>query len=220
MKLYELIDFTPKKSNIDKIAYSNRVNKATKPPVDVGNGHFAQVTQHDSPKRLNQVNKVGTAGQVGGKGPDPRPRVEEDGYLSYLKMVQDDTSQNPFFPRIHDLKIRKDPETGNLTYNVKLEKLFSFDKIYDNPELVSSMREHLFNVENERVEHYSLSTLIYAACNDSDYDLVKDPQFLEAIKKIDAIATRYHHAWDIGPGNVMWRMTGTMPQLVLSDPLS
>jgi hypothetical protein len=222
MRLYELIDFTPKRSNIDKLAYSDRVGKGSGDPEE---GHFAQVTQHNSPKRLNQVNKVGTAGKIGDKNPDPRSEVQEDGYLSYLKMVQEDDSQNPFFPRIHDLKIRKDPTTGNLTYNVKMEKLYSFNDIYDNPEMLAAMREHLFgddgseSEENEILQDYTLGQLIVTAC-DGQQDLIKDPQFLEAVKKIDAVVNRYHHNWDMHSGNMMWRMTGTMPQLVITDPIA
>lgn len=221
MRLFELIDFTPKISNIDKAAYSNRVFKGA-PPTKTDAGHFARVTQHDSPKRLNQVNKVGTAGKIGYNMPIPRTEVDQDGYLSYLKMVSDDTTQNSYFPRIDDLKIRKDPETGNLTYNVKMEKLQPYDRIFDNLKLYDAIKERLFGKYGEipDQDEITLWSLISTATDGGKHHIIKDGELLDAVEKIDKVSKKHGHNWDLGTKNMMWRVTGNMPQLVFTDPLA
>lgn len=222
MRLSEIIDFKPRMSNIDRKEYSNRVNKGAT-PTNVDLGHFARVTQHKAPKRVDQVNKIGTAGKVGYDLPIPRTEIDEDGYLSYLRMTLTDKTDNPFFPVIHDLKIRKHPKTGVLTYNVKMEKLAPFDDIFKDEELLGVVKNKLFGryiISGDDPLYIEFWNMVIQATDGGKHRVAKDPELLYAIQKIDDVAHRYEHHWDMGMQNMMWRRSGDIPQLVFTDPLS
>lgn len=48
---------------------------------------------------------------------------------------------------------------------------------------------------------------------------IKDPDLKNAIRYIKTAATRFGNYVDLHEGNIMWRITGTRPQLVIVDPL-
>jgi hypothetical protein len=216
MRLFEIINFEPKNTNQ---THQQRVSRASDKSnsVNQGIGHFARVDKYDSPKRLNQVRKSGVAGQIGCSRPHPVKDPSEDGYLSYIKMVVEDNSQNPYFPRVYNVKTFRSPE-GDIYYDVDLEKLVEFNRLKNNTELFNSIKEHLFK-DSPSVEENTLDYLLMNAAEGQRF-FIKDPVLLDAMNKIDQVAKTHYHNWDLSQSNMMWRMTGTMPQLVLTDPLA
>lgn len=224
MRLFELIDYEIK--DTDR-SYKNTKDKVVSVSDPLGSGHFSKVYKHDSPKRLNQVTKVGKAGSVGIGSPKRTDDLTKDGYLSYITMVnefQKSGGQNPFFPNINKLKIYRDDE--GLHYTINLEKLYDIKtpKIFNNHELMNSMKEELLNVEEFKwMEDINLASCFLYVTDMPTRDMIdaaKDESLKEALKLIDDVKRKHGLEWDLGPQNVMWRMTGTRPQVVITDPLA
>jgi hypothetical protein len=217
MRLFELINFEPKNTKRDYKTHANRISDTTKSKYQ-GSGHFAKVSHHDTPKRQNQVRKSGVAGMIGLDHPRRVTDPAEDGYLCYIKMVVESGNKNPYFPRIHNVKTFRAPD-GTIYYDVDLEKLYPYEteEISGNEDLISSLRDRMF-IDDENTKDDGISSLIL----NSDYDVshIKDPKLKEAIIKIQAVAKEGDHSWDLGPSNMMWRITGNMPQLVFTDPIA
>jgi hypothetical protein len=230
MRLYELINFEPRDS---KKNYGDRVsNNVTPSSKKIGQGHFASAFTHDTPKRLNQVRKSGQAGKIGNMrtGPKKQQSITDDAYLSYLKMIYDfeqKGGQNPFFPKIHDLKIYRDPE-GNLDYNVDIEKLHKLNKsgLGDNELAMKQIYISLFAPDKympageDSIDAYMIMGDLRSIADDGDYDRIIDKNLKQALSMSRDLATKHGFQWDIHADNVMWRITGNIPQLVLTDILA
>jgi hypothetical protein len=226
MKLYELIDFEPKQSKHGAHDAKNKITTKTNAKF-IGAGAFGAAYDTQSNKRLNQITKVGrTGGIMTGKHAQ---RVEQDGWLAYMHAVhnaQQHGKNNPYFPLMDDLRIRKDAK-GELTYSANLHKLIPLDtaKLTSNIELMKSVYERMFGTE----------------CPYNEWDLIResminnlqssnnlaDPALKTVMNMIDSIIDRSGGGnsdseliKDIHKGNVMWRMTGTMLQLVIVDPIA
>jgi len=224
MKLYELINFTPIQSSRGVQQYKNKVSNI--PGSDVaGTGEFGTAYELPSSKRQNQVTKVARAGSI--RSLSSVENVEEDGYLTYLNAIHNLNSDNPYFPRIHDLKIMKD-KNGKLTYRANIERLVSFynDKIFDNDELMRSLYDDMFikelsdpygDADAGKMIHVKLDRITNYRSPISD---IKDPELKEALQLIFQIKNEGGFVIDLHGGNIMWRITGTRPQLVILDPLA
>lgn len=220
MKLYELINFDPIKSTTNNIVYNNRLRTDLKSKT-LGSGSFGIVHDVGSGKRLNQVTKIGKGETINS---EPAKDVENDGYLSYLRAVYDSGSSNPYFPRIHDLKIMRS-KTEALTYRVNLEKLVEFnsDKIIGNEDLMQSIYEDMFGDTRIRFGD-SITSAIKSNLEGAlmgKFESIKDPELLSALKLIyRVLKSNPGFVADIHSGNIMWRITGTRPQLVIVDPIA
>lgn len=229
MKLYELISFLPKTTTK---SFDDRVNKKSNRLGNnsvLGRGHFGVVHSTDSPKRLNQVSKTGRAGRVGLARPKPVDTIERDGYLSYIRMVdafEKEGGQNPYFPRIHKLKLYRTPD-GNIEYDADIEKLYPLDspKITSNESLMHSLYHDMFEVKNETEIPIDASTIISQIDNISRGHFgnvlrIKDDELRDALERISEVEQEGRFSMDLGSQNLMWRITGNRPQLVFTDPLA
>ena len=220
MKLYELFSFDPKNTNRGLDSHNN---KSFWTDYDnIGGSTFSNVKKFNSPKRLNQVKKTGRAANfIGGKLTDTNQ--ETDGYLSYIKMVSKNPN-NPYFPKVHKLQVKKGPD-GKIYYDADLEKLLPYNtpKIIDNDDLMNSLKEYMFNFSeslNNDLEYYEIDRLIkYSLINPQ---IIKDQNLDYALEKIREIISNsnglVHN--DLSSANMMWRITGNMPQLVITDPIA
>lgn len=227
MKLYELINFDPEYSKSNSRSYISKIRSKTDAKVAGRPGSFGTAFNTGSGKRLNQITKVGRGGTLSGEKNAFNP--DEDGYLSYLKAIQDikhSGNNNPYFPRIHDLKTIRDKHTEHISYRVNMEKLVPFksDKIIYNDDLMRSLYSDMFNDQYDE-NPLSIPSNIEIACYSNTWN-IKDPDLLEVIKLIQEIKARSDRDLDNGfgidlhEGNMMWRITGTRPQLVITDPLA
>lgn len=233
MRLFELISFLPKTTTK---SFKDRLKKVKQVPNThpMGRGHFGSAFVHDSPKRKGQVIKYAKAGSVDSvqRSTGGEQTIKNDGYMTYIKMVidfEEGGGHNPYFPRIDELIPFKGPD-GNEYYKIALQKLYPIDnpKISGNEDLMLSIAEHMFDfepgTEPVKMTGYEISKiLMYAA--DGEYPNIsglKDPQLMDAMTMIDGLVrtTPQKFHWDLGSGNVMWRITGTMPQLVFTDPIA
>ena len=222
MKLYELIDFTPKLSKHDASDNRNRLRKNTNAD-SVGSGAFGTAYDTKSNKRLNQVTKIGRTGSImTGK---VATRVEEDGWLAWMQAVhraQKRGENNPYFPIMDDLHIRKDKD-GVLSYTANLHKLLPFhtEKLTSNIDLMASLREHMFGPTDIKFsDGRDAAQNILFHLNQTSSAVDRD--LAAALNMVDQLIYTSSDDFmkDIHSGNVMWRMTGTMPQLVIVDPIA
>jgi hypothetical protein len=189
---------------------------------DLGSGVFGTAYDIGSNKRLNQVTKVGRTGDPDSKK-STATEVEQDGFLVYLKSIQ--RSNNPYFPEIHDLKITRSTEDSTLSYVVNMRRLIPFysEKIAGNDDLMRSLYSDMFY--GQEYGYYNprnpagsiLKTLEQAS---KMPELVKDERLGAALKVISTLASKYDFNTDLHAGNVMWKITGNRPQLILLDPLA
>jgi hypothetical protein len=223
MRLYELIDFTPRDTKRNRFQHMDRAIPNNKVEV-LGRGEFGTAVDTGSNKRLNQVTKVGkVAGFDQWTNTVDRSSIKDDGYLSYLQSVyvaEKQGIQNPYFPVIHDLKIFKD-DKNKLHYSVNLEKLLPFKtpKIINNSELLSAVCFRMFGKApyNNKLQFIieNLDRML------SESNIAVDENLKDvAIMINDIISNNPNLRQDMHVGNVMWRITGNMPQLVIIDPIA
>jgi len=231
MKLYELINFNPVNSNQNRRSYFNKIKSIkNRSDSDSDSGSFADVYSVGSNKRLNQVTKVGQGGKLSDTGNITDAKdISGDAYLSYIKAIHDSNSNNPYFPRIHNLKIFKN-EQDNINYRINMEKLINFntEKIIYNHELMVSLYNYMFN-EKLKISQGIIDRNFFAeeiraeiekAIQNRAIHNIKDPNLKEAVEFIIKIGETGGFTADIHSGNIMWRITGTRPQLVIIDPLA
>lgn len=224
MKLYELISFDPKKSSVDPEQYKSKIKYNTQ-STRRGAGSFGTVYDVHSNKRLNQVTKVGKAGSISDRSAKIK-KIKNDGYLAYLHAIHTSGIKNPYFPRIYDLKILKGAD-GALSYRANIEKLVAFnsEKIVDNDDLMASLYDDMFNEETTYYKDYGPGAGIKFTLDNistsGKLGIVKDPDLLEALRLIDTVVkSNKLFVADLHSGNIMWRITGSRPQLVIVDPVA
>ena len=230
MRLYEIIDFTPKSSTQSFSTYKDLIKKKTK--FDhAGAGSYSQVYGSDSSKRLNQVTKVGRTGLVLDDDDAGVDYVEQDAYLFYLQEVYRylKYSHNPFFPQIHDLKIFRNKETEKLSFRANIERLHPMEIFEGNEEVIKMVWNNLFGetyylepMLDDLTRQISVVCRQYVASNKSNAIDIKNPQMREALDVIYEIirVSKRKIGLDLHEYNMMWRLTGTMPQLVFNDPVA
>lgn len=217
MKINEIIDFDPRDSKETTYSYKSKIRAAGGKPA--GSGSFSTVFSFDSPKRYNQISKIGRTGSIGQRDSSAK-KIEDDAFLFYIKSIQG--SDNPYFPKISDLKIFKD-NNGNLSYRANIHKYVDFQskKIADNIDLIKSLYEDMFygNIENDT---YAIITLEDSLHNMfTDEKIIKDDNLKNAVQLIKQMLSKNpNFNLDIHSGNLMWKITGNRPQLVIIDPIA
>ncbi len=152
--------------------------------------------------------------------------LKNDGYLTYLKAVQNynkERKPNPYFPVVHDLKIFKDTD-GKIHYRANLEKLIPYtsSKIIENKDLIESLYERMFGETiNYNPDTFDVNIIRLKLIRGLDNPMIiADPQLRAALALINEILeSNPRFIEDLHTNNLMWRITGTMPQLVLLDPI-
>lgn len=178
----------------------------------VNAGSNAYVSKIDTPHDMDRVSRTSS---------------DTDGGTVYLKYVYNhpELSNNPFFP-----KVLGNNTTGSVvTYQI--ERLVEAEVLSDNEYLMESLWNLYFTVPYPPKDHYKsrvdqISSVIADVAKKYKLDIViKNKQLLSAIKVIQSISVQRNghdklNDIDIHTDNIMWRMVGTMPQLVITDPLN
>lgn len=175
----------------------------------VGTGANAYVYKHNTPTDMDYVIRLS----------DTR-----DSAARYLKALKErpDLRKNPYLPRV--LKIT---QLDNATVSIKVERLVPFD----TPELVQNelmLRSILERITSEDVSHTTPASLSYEIVDIIERGIfygpniahITDNELADAVKFIRMIKDTTKSKADIHIGNIMWRMTGSMPQIVITDPLN
>lgn len=173
----------------------------------VGSGLTAHVHKLDNPHEMDRVHRISP---------------NYDGtfiYLQYIATHQDQCYNNPFFPRI----LAAPSKLGNQHSTVQLEHLLPFHtpKIIENTEFLPTLWEQYFTLP--RMPHQSFGDivqLIEHGLIERRTDFVRYSSLKKAMNIICELKEKTPRCFiDLHEQNVMWRMTGLMPQLVITDPL-
>ena len=208
MKVADLLE-----ADIPRISTNRRpLQKSAKHKI-LGRGVQGMAQQH-----ARDPNKVIKTSEIYHENP------EKDEYVQFIKLILDH-QDNPFFPRIHKAKLVYNNRTDTYELVAVMEKLVSLRN-----EKIRDVAEHLFNQMDIKVED--------AVVHERDkedfrwlFDWFKDPenrkkivqhsknpQFKQAMKLLEPYIQKYGQ--DLHGGNIMVRLTGHGPQLVIIDPFS
>lgn len=212
MRLFEIVDISPKPSSKDSFDRQKRYTAQTRMMmVPDGRGAYSTVYSDPSGKRHSEVIKVSK----------DRKEYFKDPYEVYIDTVyklQQAGNQNPYFPRIlsHRAYI-KDGEKHSVS---RIEKLVPFrsHKLYLNVDLMNSITENIFYSEIDPTKiPYQIDLAIEGKSSD-----IKDQDLMQACNVIKGIISQSEGKFlsDVHSSNIMWRITGNMPQLVITDPLA
>ncbi len=204
MKIQELMNQTTPQTK----------NEFQSPNSDIlGSGMQAKVYQH--PNHTDRVVKVV-------KLFNPRT----DAYTNFVRLIVKH-QDNPFFPRIFSAKIHEMPNDadGALPYRliIVMEKLHPVDSEKLQDATIESLWRLGINTDSwSDDELYDAVLNVKMAFNNSDRRKklaaeTNNPQFKEALELLEP----YFEAFgtDMHIGNIMIRLTGSGPQIVLIDPL-
>jgi hypothetical protein len=144
----------------------------------------------------------------------------EDPTAAFLEWLTKNPNRrnNPFFPRV----LSRDPGSAKHVPTYHVERLVPLtDKHIDHPDLITSLWDVYLTIPPpaeptaallaKRIEHTVSAKRI------ADF---KDPMLRAAIVQMATYAEEHNVEFDLHLGNMMWRITGNMPQLVFSDPFS
>lgn len=157
---------------------------------------------------------------------------DDDGYYRYVTGLRDAkrvSRNNPFLPQIYSVKRLKSPR-GIPYLETVMEKLYSFDSLSDDQAkdvLEKLAGEHL-STEIKPFGNWK-KTLVdvvkqFVVFPDNEVEVEDKTFYINNKEFINAVVILLKYSADFKPdihgGNLMFRMTPTGPQLVLSDPLS
>jgi hypothetical protein len=231
MKLFEIINLKTEKiynSPKSEDEHSRRIKSNKR-------GAFSWVEDDETDPFL--VNKKHF---IDSENPESR-----DGFYVYLNKIKDKMAENPFFPRVYELRKHHQQDAESYSrINSKIEKLFPLKdlsiplqdamvkSLLDMPKLLEEVDKHksgkMFYEYVKRYEkHYGqyysenmIYFLIYLRIIDglhiSPSKVIKNKELEDALNLI--LSSK--RSVDLHDDNVMFRRTPYGPQLVLSDPLS
>ena len=148
---------------------------------------------------------------------------ERDEYVQFIKLILDH-QDNPFFPRIYKAKIVYDNKQDIYVLIATMEKLVKLTnpKIRDTAEhLIAQLGIDIDDaVIRDESDAHDLKWL-FDWFRDSDNrkrvaQESNNPQFVEAMTLLEPYFVKYGQ--DMHRGNIMVRLTGHGPQLVIIDP--
>jgi hypothetical protein len=227
MKLHEVLDTdrwdeegpnAPYLKRKGPVSVKNAAEKlrASEPDHEyVGSGVAAYVGRQNNPHQMDRVTRLGP---------------KKDGAGFYLKAVhQAGLHNNPYLPRL----LARPKVSGNVQTAV-IERLLPFNtpKIAGNRELMMSLWDnwfkyqppgHLLNATDKvfaREIGDSVSMILNDAVSRGQYASIKDDDLIAALQFIQQLMEQHKLEEDIHSENIMWRMTGNMPQMVITDPLT
>lgn len=171
----------------------------------LGNGASAIVVQSKSPHQMDNVERLSSG---------------EDGTSAYLQAIANVPAvhDNPFLPKVRSVR------RAEGVMSVVAERLHPYDskKLFTQP-LIQAVWEQITSEPfptDPAEQMVCIDALIETSIFKGVNKYVHNEQFKQAIEFIRAVRKRFGGYPDIHEGNLMWRMTGTMPQLVITDPLS
>lgn len=164
----------------------------------LGTGAYAYVTARKGDQHHDVVTRTSTV---------------NDPTLKYLNVVAGQ-SNNPYFPRVK--RIAKD---GNVASAI-IERLVPYDRLIDNELLISSLHQMMFSTPPSPKKEASKSIVsnIKRALQSGDTQHIRDENLKKAVALIHTIGQQNGLSIDLHFNNIMWRITGKMPQLVITDP--
>ena len=177
----------------------------------IGFGREARAYSFDHPKRQGEIYKVG-------KPRRPDVLSGNEIYIQEIYKLQQAGNNNPYFPRILSFKSFKDAD-GRARFSSRMEKLTPFQtpSIINNADV---MKQVVSNILKDP-EQYHFDPYTVVDLFDGSVAPYKDPNIIAAYHTINEIMKRNPGTRkDMAYENVMWRLGGELPQIVITDPLS
>lgn len=174
----------------------------------LGSGLFSYVDQDQSPHEMDNVSRIHS---------DPN-----DGGLLWYSIIANNPmlASNPYFPRV-----KSKTNSGGYPEFV-VEKLHSLEVFRGNSEVLRFMLEQALG-SYPGPEHIPEVTIAKFVNTIREYvvmgldDPEASPQFQQVVDLLqDIVNGEGNYAFDIHTGNLMVRITGSAPQLVVGDPLT
>lgn len=146
--------------------------------------------------------------------------LEKDSYYKYITEVVISNQDNPFFPRVYDVILKKD-SGGLIKPEYRIEKLYEYSEIATYYPYERDLDEILLDMYFSNSDEYGLITMLrYALTNSYTAQYIKNKKLLDAVNLIRALVDRYGFEIDMHASNIMFRLGKTIPQLVITDPVS
>lgn len=196
----------------------------------------------DNPYTRADEPKSGASALVNIDSKDPNQVIKKEKYftdpatngnLLYVDQIKH-RRDNPFIPRVSIIKTEED-EQGRSRHIYRMERLFDPRDIkanFDDSHIEMMGRRDIkdWDIVKQEVENtfgkfdsWTTYTMALAKLVQSGrFNQLKNPKMLEALDLIkDAMEHSKHGTvgWDLGPSNIMIRLSAQGPQVVISDPL-
>ncbi len=144
--------------------------------------------------------------------------LEHDAYFNYVRTMAKLAAENPFFPRIYNINVKRD-STGDYHVRYQMERLRPLNML--PPEVLHGMLVGLFDTSPSAFDSgRKIAALLNRAVEENDLSHIKDDQLAKAVELISRLSDQYRYSPDIHIDNIMVRVTSVGPQLVITDPLS
>ncbi len=207
MLLFELIQVKNTEQNIDQHDTMAMKKSYVK---DIQSRAGKSIGAYGKYDRLSSEPKMGIKTSIRDNPED------KDAYYQYIKAVSQVSSENPFFPRVYDIKTIRD-KNNRITYDIKIEHLNELNSL--SKEELFRMAKRLFvNVDVYGFDSHTFGAMVRdAAYGKKD---IRDENLKDAIQLINYIRKKYDFENDINWKNIMIRRTNLGYQLVITDPLS
>lgn len=156
-----------------------------------------------------------------------------NGNLLYITQIKN-RRDNPFLPRAKVVR-KEENKQGQSRYTYRIERLFDprdIKSTFDDTQIEMMGRRDIkdWDTIKKEIENtfgnfntWTSYTMALAKIIQSNrIDQLKNPKMIEAIDLIkDAMEHSKHGTvrWDLGPSNIMVRLSAQGPQVVISDPL-
>ena len=154
-------------------------------------------------------------------------KLDFDAYYQYVKYIKPYVDSNPFFPRVYEIILKKDPE-GNVKPDYRVEKLMSLDDAEDKTgtNLSKFFTQKYFGGKFPEGVDSAVEAIQAAFTKDQYFDLITDKKLKQAITIIKQFLNTNFSLMgyndfklDVHRGNMMIRFGPGGPQLVFTDPV-
>lgn len=240
MKLHELQlvkpqQLTPQKTNKGPAEISNEMIPKNAQRIGADSRYGRVFTTRDNPGTVTKIVKR-------------TDDLEKDAYFQYVSAMakNDRISRNPYFPKIYNVKVRKD-NYGISTYSVEMERLQNFSTL--SPEEVLMLGERMFfsfrsmakdaaayrrelapTEYRDKITTLEFGTVAFALIKaiekviyegDKVATYIKDPNLRGALTILKHLIKNNSSEFspDIHGDNIMVRRTPGGPQIVIVDPV-
>ena len=149
--------------------------------------------------------------------------LEDDAYYNYIMAAKPYMKSNPYFPRVYDITLTKDP-SGKIIPKYSIEKLRELEYGPDDEGNLPALETNdalLDKIFFDPPKYANISHEIRKVALTGDFSNVKDEMLIKALKLIQKVKeSNPKFNYDLNINNIMYRVGPMGPQIVLTDPLS
>lgn len=144
----------------------------------------------------------------------------DDPALQFIREIQKH-SDNPYFPRVYDINIQRTGKADGgvpvLRVQVQMEKLIPLK----DPKIIRAVSDKLQHIgvlpQGEELDERTFLKAFFRDRMDDIINTSADPKLAEALQVLKPLFKEF--GLDLHHKNLMVRLTGVGPQIVLADPI-